>query len=360
MSYENLYKPLDVSENGFITLFLKINKLLPEVNYSVGDLKTFYEGNIAKANDLIEQVNIMLLHRDFWGTVWGWIKNTATTIVNTVVDGIKTIGGLIVTAGSAFINAITLNQINSLHDFVESTANWTFNSASDFIKEFTGIDIKDFSKSDFVQFVATIASFGIGKVLAPEISAIADTIIGTTTSKAVSVAATLAVKTIIDIPVKSFIEFAGNKFNETISIDQVKNDPSIPDVVKNNLHTGEYYYSDGANAYHIIVHDENVALPDATWHDLSGSINTHKFTNADIGRHFGCSQDNVYWEDGVIMGVNNGKMWYSLSDSFSFNSVSWDSSQNGYTFSENDIGVRYDADLPHSGVANYFILQDKI
>ncbi len=290
LSYNDLRTPFDKSlNNGFLKIFETIMKIDQNVVVNISGLVHFYQLEKDKVINLIDSVNHELLNRSFWGDLWSGIIHMVTAAFNTIAGAAATI-----VLGIA--DALTFGQIQALNNFVSDTASWTWSNKENFIKDFIGIDLKDFSHSNWIQFAATFLSFGIGQVLSPVIKTAAAALIGTTTSKIVSVAATIVIRRVVVMPIKSFIEFTGKKFEQTFDISNaelIKTLASFGSNIVSTITPGEYYFTYGDNAYHFTITD-NLKLPDSNWHNVANFESIH-FGNDVINKNFRVSEDGIHW-----------------------------------------------------------------
>lgn len=352
LTYEELSKQFNNSKEGFVEIFKTIQKINTNIKVNFDNVEKFYDENTVKATKFIENANALLTHRGFFDGLW-----------NEIIDLGNAIIGSVSTIFFTAIAGLTFGQVQELNDLASGSAEWTWDHATSFVKEFTGLDLNDFSNSDWGEFALTIVAMGASKLALPFAKETATWILGATTSKITSIAVTYGIKKLIGITAADFLKFTGQKFDKQISLADAKNNPDIPNAVKNNISIGDYYYSDGTTAYHFAIVDESVAAKklqelnsdnySKKWHDLSNGINNHIFTENDIDRSINVSEDGTTWHQDRIIHVENGKLVCSYSGSWSSDAVMWHDGY--YHFSHSDISRQHD----YGGVVKYLLIEDK-
>lgn len=212
-------------------------------------------------------------------TVANGVADVGQTLVNTVVDVTETVGNAVATAGTAIATGVveTANVVSggalddaakTMEDATKKLANDTADSAvalgddlSDLVKDVFGIDFKDFAHSDWLKFgISTLFLFapgfgemlGVAQIGKDVAESIADEIINATAKKVVSSLIEKGVELILGVPYVEFTE-AALKEEQTLTMNEIKNDKDFPDNFKTNIQPGDYYFKSGDTGIHIKV-----------------------------------------------------------------------------------------------------------
>ncbi len=248
----------ELSLGGFKSIYQSLEKLYPGIKVDYTKLESNYNANPVKANYFIAYVNTTLMHRGFWSNLWDGIKHVATTIGNGIVDAANIVVSAIETLGTAIAAGVTFGQVPILNQAVVDSANRTieaatsfFNDAAGLIKTVTGLDIKNFTNTDWAKFGATIFMFAC-----PEAKLAIDAVAGFVTRMGASAIESSVTKLVIGSIIKNtiadYLNWPKNRMQLEIQLSDVKKYDILASI-RESLTTGVNYYNDGTTAYKITV-----------------------------------------------------------------------------------------------------------